>query len=506
MSMSMSTNNQILPFRKQAFFIGNSVNFLLLIVSCLLAFFYGNWGAVILVALPSFFIPMTIFKLLGDNLISRHSYAVSFMFFTALNIHQAQGLVEIHFGIFVLLAVLTAFRDKWVIFTAALVIAVHHLLFMVLQQNDMGVILLPQQQNTLNIVLLHAVYVVVEAAVLMLIAHNSYREGLEGFYLTEATNSLVSDANKIDLNTPIPVIKSVVLENFGNVINRIGDTIKVIDTSAKSVSKEAADLITLGGEISNSMNKKLIEVERIASATVEMTQSIRSLGQLAVELADLAYETEKVALSGGSSVSASLETVLVLSDKLIETDIKVQNMALASQDIKKVLDVITNIADQTNLLALNAAIEAARAGEQGRGFAVVADEVRSLASKTKNSTSEIKAIIERLVSNSAESVNVVKDCIVQVQLSRDNTENSYASLQAIIEKAKEVLSSSITMSSAITEQEQVSEEVSNSTTLLMAMTEDQNSQGKQLLTKAGELNGVTNSLDIEVMKFLVKAT
>src|SRR5690606_9575669 len=166
------------------------------------------------------------------------------------------------------------------------------------------------------------------------------------------------------------------------------------------------------------------EVDRIAAATEQMSQSIGEVTALSKQVLQAATQAEQAAAEGRQSVGQTIQSVSALARQLGETGDKVNDVATATADIRKVLDVIESIAEQTNLLALNAAIEAARAGEQGRGFAVVADEVRTLASRTRGSTDEIKAMIEQLVTNSNKSVAVVQRSIEQLQDTRQHAEQS----------------------------------------------------------------------------------
>ncbi|CUS48574.1 MAG: hypothetical protein HLUCCO02_00810 [Idiomarinaceae bacterium HL-53] len=124
-----------LAFRKGAFQLSLGVNALLFVTTLILALVYGGLTVALLVGVPSVLVPFWLYKTLGDQPLARISFGVSFMFFAALQIHLSHGFTEVHFGIFVLLAILIVFRDWWVIAVAASVIAVHHLLFMYLQSS-----------------------------------------------------------------------------------------------------------------------------------------------------------------------------------------------------------------------------------------------------------------------------------------------------------------------------------------------------------------------------------
>lgn len=492
-----------LRFRQQAFTIALGVNTFLFAISLLLALIFGGLLTAILIGLPALVMPLFLHKTLGDHILARISYGVSFMFFAALHIHLAQGLTEVHFGIFVLLAILFAFRDAWVIIAAAAVIAVHHLLFMWLQQQDAGVYLLPEQSNTFSIVMLHAIYVVVEAIVLVLMCRYSLREAEVGQALFDATDALLTDKGEIVLTHRASALDSKVINNFNQVLDSLQTTIKTLNHSATELSSESESLVSQGQGLSVAMSKKLQEVELIAAATEEMSSNLASLHQIAKQMAHYAEETEHAAVSGKQAVGATLSSVEQLATQLTVTSEKVENMAIATNDIRQVLDVIQAIAEQTNLLALNAAIEAARAGELGRGFAVVADEVRTLASRTQKSTGEIKQIIDRLLTYSADSVSVVTNSVNQLSITKNNAVESEQLLGVILEQAKLVSESAHTMRTSIEQQNTASHEVAKSTQMLKDMTEQQNRQGSVVVTSAHSLEQLAVTLNSETRKFKV---
>ncbi|CAM5202867.1 methyl-accepting chemotaxis protein [Alishewanella longhuensis] len=401
----------------------------------------------------------------------------------------------------VLLAILFAFRDAWVIIIAATVIAVHHLLFMWLQQQDAGVYLLPGAANTLSIVMLHALYVVVETIVLVIMCRYALREAKVGQALFDATDSLLTNNGDIVLTERAPSLKSKVIDNFNQVLDSLQRTIKTLNHSATELTRQSESLVSQGQGLSGAMLTKLQEVELIAAATEQMSSNLASLHQIAKQVAHYAEETEQAAVSGQQSVAATLTSVEQLSTQLTVTSDKVENMAVATNDIRQVLDVIQAIAEQTNLLALNAAIEAARAGELGRGFAVVADEVRTLASRTQKSTGEIKQIIDRLLSYSADSVDVVSHSVKQLGLTRDNAVSSKQLLTVIFDQAKLVSESAQTMRTSIEQQNTASHEVAKSTQMLKDMTEQLNRQVATVVDAAQSLEILAVTLHNETKKF-----
>jgi len=496
-------SSAVLRFRVQAFTIMNAINFMLLLMALLLASWHNTWAAALIIGVPCALLPWMFYRLLGDHVLARMSFGVSFMFFAALHIHQSAGMLEIHFGIFVLLAILIAFRDVAVIIAAALTIAVHHLLFMYLQMQDAGVYLVPEQSLSLNIVLVHAAYVVAESAVLVLLCKQSLREALVGQTLFDTTDALTTRDGKIALSVRCAKLDSSVISGFNAVLDSLQNTMRTIEQQTETLKSEARVLKTEGTQLSQSMIQKMTEVDRIAAATEQMSHSVAEMFNLSQDVLKYARAAEQAAIDGKSAVGSTIQSVQQLATQLSDTGQKVNDVASATGDIRKVLDVIESIAEQTNLLALNAAIEAARAGEQGRGFAVVADEVRTLASRTRGSTDEIKTMIARLVENSMHSVAVVERSVAQLEDTRHHAQQSGELLQGILQQAQQVATSSDVMSNALQQQSAASAEVAQSTQQLKNMTLQQNEQGRKVLLSANNLNHITDTLATESTKFIL---
>lgn len=490
-------------FRLHAFRIMISINLGLLVMALLLAGWHNTWLAALLIGVPAAFFPVLFYRMLGDHPLARISFGVSFMLFAALHIHQSAGMLELHFGIFVLLAMLIAFRDYWVIIVAALTIAVHHLLFMYLQMQGSGVYLVPQQSLSLNIILVHAAFVIAESAVLVLLCRQSYREAVVGQALFDATDALLTEQGTIVLTGRCTDLNSRVINGFNAVLNSLQATIKTIEQQSAALKQESDTLQTEGAELSDSMTQKMNEVDRIAAATEQMSISIEQVFALSQEVLQYSRDAERAAIDGKKAVGNTIGSVQQLASQLHDTGQKVNDVASATVDIRKVLDVIQAIAEQTNLLALNAAIEAARAGEQGRGFAVVADEVRTLASRTRGSTDEIKLMIERLVDNSTQSVEVVKRCVVQLDDTRHHAQQSGDLLQTILVQAQQVAASAGVMSGSLQQQSTSSNDIAQSAQQLSQMTSHQNAQGRKVLQSADNLEHIAVALNTESAKFNV---
>lgn len=491
----------ILPFRQQAFFIANLVNVALFALTLLLAALYQGWFPALLVGIPSLVLPWFLYRSFGDQLLSRLAFGISFMLFAALHIHLGMGKTELHFGIFVLLALLIAFRDWQVILVAALVIAVHHLLFMYLQFNGAPVYLVPQQDANLGIVMIHALYVVIEAAVLMVICKRSLREGMEGQALFDVTEQLVSSDQKILISSRAVDINSKLVNKFNRVLSTLAKTVATIESAVSELSRESSNLLKEGHLLSDDLAKKQQAIKQIADATTQMSVGITEAVGLSELMLETAVQASSSADAGRTAVTATIGSIDTLTGTLQGSRDKVHQMAVSTNEIKSVLEVIQSIAEQTNLLALNAAIEAARAGEQGRGFAVVADEVRTLASRTHGSTNEIKQMIARLVQASQQSVEAVDQCLTQIQTTIGHARESDSVLDTIRQQAGQVEQTAQQMTASLQRQNQSSQQIDQSVQQLGQMSEIQYEQGQDVLKSADQLSNISELLREEANRF-----
>lgn len=208
------------------------------------------------------------------------------------------------------------------------------------------------------------------------------------------------------------------------------------------------------------------EIDSVVTATNEMSATASEVSALAVQVANNVNTAKETIASSQHSLSGSVQTVQALTQDMQLASQSISDVESHTEEINKIIDVIRSIAEQTNLLALNAAIEAARAGEQGRGFAVVADEVRSLASKTQASTEEINGMIQNLQAGVKKAVGVIESGADKAQNAMDETQSSYDSLSMVVDNISDVANHITQVATAAEEQSAVSEEVSKNLTFI----------------------------------------
>jgi methyl-accepting chemotaxis protein len=201
---------------------------------------------------------------------------------------------------------------------------------------------------------------------------------------------------------------------FNQFINKLRDIVTTVQENAQSVASGSTELAAATEELSMTMSDQAAQVTGVASATEEMSASSSLINDNLDTTLKVANETANNTNEGSKMLNKAVTEIQQIKNKVDELGTTIRNLADSSQEINAILNVISDIADQTNLLALNAAIEAARAGEHGRGFAVVADEVRKLAERTQSATGEISSIIGNLQKESNRASDDMGVALVQV--------------------------------------------------------------------------------------------
>lgn len=246
----------------------------------------------------------------------------------------------------------------------------------------------------------------------------------------------------------------ILIANLHNVVENVETT----STELKTAASENTQAIDQTVEAIGNQHRETLSV---ASAMTEMEQSVAEVSSSANVTLEKVKEVEEAANTGRTVMSSNITTTHDLSEKLNQSSTVISEVESYSSSIGSILDVIRGIADQTNLLALNAAIEAARAGEQGRGFAVVADEVRMLAQKTTSSTTEIQHMIENLQASSLRAVAVMNECSTEMQSSIAQSSDANAAMEEIQGIIAQISEMSSHIATAASQQQTTSIEISS---------------------------------------------
>lgn len=292
-----------------------------------------------------------------------------------------------------------------------------------------------------------------------------------------------------------------IIGNFNTMTSQLRDAFSEFSSATSQVAAAAEQTSAVTEKTNSGIREQQMQTEQVATAMNQMNATVQEVARNAAQAAEAAGVADKEASNGRDVVQQTIAKINQLSVEVRDSADAIREVEKDSEQIGSVLDVIKTIAEQTNLLALNAAIEAARAGEQGRGFAVVADEVRTLASRTQESTTEIESTIAKLQSGSRNAVVAMEHSLEQTQQSVGQAELAGEALQVISQAISSINDMNTQIATASEEQSAVAEEINRSVVAISEISSQTAEGAVQTAESSGQLAALSEGLQKAINKF-----
>ncbi len=305
---------------------------------------------------------------------------------------------------------------------------------------------------------------------------------------------------------PIPDGKdetAQLLITLGRMRTNLHSTIDHIYAAAAQVSQSVQEMGSIAEASALNLQLQNNEIEQAAVAVNQMSQAAIEVAGNASNTVTESEASTRAAAQGQDKLSATILSIKELTENVLDSSHQAQGLAERTQSISSILDVIRAIANQTNLLALNAAIEAARAGEAGRGFAVVADEVRSLAQRTSASTAEIEGLISGVQQSTQQTASSLRHTATQANLTMEQAASTGEALQVIILSTATINDRNLLIASAAEQQAQVATEVDRNLSSIRELSSQTASGAQQTTVASNALSMLANDLNLMVQRFVL---
>ena len=461
----------------------------------------GSWGLALLIGLPALLMPAFAHLQAPGSTLSSLATAIAFMVLSALLIQVSGGMVETHFTIFALLAFLLFYRDWRPLVAAAALIAVHHVAFALLQTGGFGPQLIPYSP-TIGVVLIHALYVVAETGLLVYMSIQLKREAIEGLRVAELAHRI----GEGDLTTAVSSSDSQrfpLLGRLAGMQSQLAETIGQAASEAAEVRRHVLQGIDGFGELGRLAGRQATLSQNISARTDVLREDIDRLNADAHIAERKSDATEQLTQRGAEVISATGAEIREVARSINTVAERLRELDRSFEDIGRIVQLITDVANQTNLLALNAAIEAARAGEQGRGFAVVADEVRKLAERTRHATAEISRTMQEVDQRKLLVLEQIEETRGRTEAGVEHAARTSASILDIRRDLSDVKAFIHDVAAALDRQHAATREVTDAAHDMVALTAESITRQGGFERDLGELDGSASLLATAAGRFKV---
>ncbi|ASD65787.1 methyl-accepting chemotaxis protein [Pseudoalteromonas piscicida] len=369
------------------------------------------------------------------------------------------------------------------------------------KQDELGPVAQAQSENTVNTIIVVALAVIFLGCFLSWYITRLIKIpiGGEPKEIAEVASRIASGDLTIQFDRGESV--SGIYLAMRNMADKLKAIIAEIQSSTNALSSSSETLSAITAQSKQGADNQMEQLSHSAVSMNEMAATIAEITQSAQLAADAATDADSQSNSGVQVVVETQQAMEGLVGKIENVSQTIENLEQETESVGSILDVIRGIAEQTNLLALNAAIEAARAGEQGRGFAVVADEVRSLASRTQKSTDEIQEMISKLQNEAKRSVGMMRENVKDAKDTADKSAKTDEVLQAISSSVSTIKDMNLQIASASEEQNTVTQQLSQSVTEISETAQETATGAERASDEALSLLSLSRALDKSVSSF-----
>lgn len=464
-----------------------------------LAFAYSSWLELFIVGIPCLVFPLFLLRVKPWAESTHHVVAISMLAFVALHLQQAQGLTELHFGFFVILAMLVLYLNWKVLVSSVAFIAVHHLSFFIMQLNAVPVFVFEAERIGVSIFLIHAAYAVIEGLMVGYVSNQNRQAELASSNISNTIIRISEHDDHLDLTKRADAIDgNIYIQRFNALLDNMQKLSSTIGGLSGNLHNQSEQMNELTRKLYDIKTQSFNEVDHVADVMEQLSSSVISAASAANDADEQMSSMADDTSNASTIIGAANDTNQQVLTGITVANSNINELSAACEEITSILGDISGIADQTNLLALNAAIEAARAGEHGRGFAVVADEVRQLAKRTTESTSKIDTMMSQLLEQAKKSVTSMNESVERVGQSNEQTSEANRLIIKINDSIAQCADLNRAVAKAMGEQAESSANMATAIQHVRQLSSDENAQVALIQTQAKELDSAAMQVNEEV--------